>query len=313
MARKRNDRVAIRNGQALAASALKNRRVALRTRAAALADLARAPGARKRAATATAPLAMARAPSAGVLVAEGDSWFDYPYADVLQILEDEHGFDLESVAHRGDTVEDMAYGGGQLENFARRIERVLRRGQVPRAILLSGGGNDLAGDAFALLLNHAASGAPGLNDDIVGGVIDQRLRDSYATILSAVTAVCAALLPGQPPVRIVVHGYDYPVADGRGFAGGWGPLPGPWLEPGFRRKGYATLAQRTPLLVALIDRFNRMLRALCSQAAFAHVRHLDLRNTLSRAPATYKQSWANEMHPTRDGFRALALRFKAAI
>src|SRR5688572_3559393 len=48
-------------------------------------------------------------PATGILVAEGDSWFDYPFNDVLSMLEDEHGFDIESVSHKGDTVEDMAY------------------------------------------------------------------------------------------------------------------------------------------------------------------------------------------------------------
>ena len=57
-----------------------------------------------------------------MLIAEGDSWFDYPLDDVLRILEDHYGYDVESVAHRGDRVEDMAYGEGQLEEFC-RIER----------------------------------------------------------------------------------------------------------------------------------------------------------------------------------------------
>src|ERR1051325_2242623 len=52
--------------------------------------------------------ALAVPPATGLLVAEGDSWFDYPLHDVLTMLEDEHGFDVESVAHKGDTVEDMA-------------------------------------------------------------------------------------------------------------------------------------------------------------------------------------------------------------
>ena len=49
-----------------------------------------------------------------MLVAEGDSWFDYPWQDVLRMLEDRHGYDVESVAHKGDRIEDMAYSGGQL-------------------------------------------------------------------------------------------------------------------------------------------------------------------------------------------------------
>jgi hypothetical protein len=69
--------------------------------------------------------------TAGVLVAEGDSWFDYPFHDVLKELEDRHGYDVESVAHRGDQIEEMAYGGNQLEELTRRIEKLLRRGVRP--------------------------------------------------------------------------------------------------------------------------------------------------------------------------------------
>ena len=52
---------------------------------------------------------------------------------------------------------------GQLDDFARSLERVLRSGTAPKAILLSGGGNDVAGDAFAMLINHKLSPSPGLN------------------------------------------------------------------------------------------------------------------------------------------------------
>jgi hypothetical protein len=100
-----------------------------------------------------------------VLVAEGDSWFDYPWTDILRILEDTYLYDVESVAHKGDRIEDMAYSGGQLEEFTRRLEKLLERNTVPRAILLSGGGNDVAGTEFGMLLDHAQSASPGLNQD----------------------------------------------------------------------------------------------------------------------------------------------------
>src|SRR5713226_4614239 len=35
--------------------------------------------------------------TAGTLVAEGDSWFDYPFTDVLRLLEDQYAYDVESV------------------------------------------------------------------------------------------------------------------------------------------------------------------------------------------------------------------------
>jgi hypothetical protein len=73
--------------------------------------------------------ALAIPPATGLLVAEGDSWFDYPFHDVLSTLDDEHGFDVESVARKGDTVQDMAYSGGQFNEFARLLEKLLRRPQ----------------------------------------------------------------------------------------------------------------------------------------------------------------------------------------
>jgi hypothetical protein len=47
--------------------------------------------------------------TAGFLAAAGDSWFDYPFHDVLKMLDDDFGYNVESSAHRGDPVERMAY------------------------------------------------------------------------------------------------------------------------------------------------------------------------------------------------------------
>jgi lysophospholipase L1-like esterase len=312
MAKKQSTSKAIEIGKAMAESALRNRRKAARTRKRALARLT-APITRS--VTTGGPKAMvAKAPvshvSAGTVIAEGDSWFDYPFHDILKDLEDLYGFDVESVAHKGDTVEEMAYSGGQLDDFSRRVEKVLKTGVKPRAILLSGGGNDVAGDDFEMLLNHAASSIAGLNDSVVTGVIDERVRDAYATILSAITRTCELQIGARVP--IVVHGYASPVPDGRGVLGGWGPLPGPWLEPGFHKKGYDVMTQRKKMCVELIDRFNDMLTRLAGTGSFAHVKYLDLRPSLSNG-ADYKKSWANELHPTPNGFEWVTAKFAAII
>ncbi|MBC7912036.1 MAG: hypothetical protein H7Y30_16120 [Pyrinomonadaceae bacterium] len=246
----------------------------------------------------------------GVLIAEGDSWFDYPMQDVLRLLEDDHLYDVESVAHKGDNVEDMAHSKGQFEEFARRLEKLLRDAKVPRAILLSGGGNDIAGDEFVILLNHATSTLPPLNEDIVRGVIDVRLKEAYARILSGLTAITKSYL-GRP-IPIVAHGYDYPIPDGRGFMGGWWKLPGPWLKPAFQRKGHGDLAKNTLVIVQLIDRFNTMLAAVSALPEFAHVHYLDLRGTLKH-DATYKKHWANEMHPNATGFDLVTKKFASVL
>ena len=239
-----------------------------------------------------------------ILVAEGDSWFDYPGPDILSFLKNEFGYDVRSVAERGHRIEAMAYDDGQLADLTELIDDLKQAGTPPHAILLSGGGNDIAVDDFGVLLNHIDSPTPGLNTDVVSGIIDDRIRHALITILTAVTDICAGLLPA--PIPILIHGYDYPVPDGRGFLGGWWFLPGPWLEPGFRQKGYTLLSDRKLHAKALIDSLNAMLASVVLLPEFSHVKHVDVRGTLSNQPGDYKQWWDNELHPTPAGFKLVA-------
>lgn len=111
-------RSAVAIGKEIAAEVLTFRNAALRRRTAALRQARPAAMAARAVKISPQRIRAAGGPgSAGVLVAEGDSWFDYPWHDVLRMLEDRHGYDVESVAHKGDRVEDMAYSGGQLEEF----------------------------------------------------------------------------------------------------------------------------------------------------------------------------------------------------
>jgi hypothetical protein len=149
-----------------------------------------------------------------------------------------------------------------------------------------------------------------VNDDVVRGVIDIRLRNAYTFLVSGLTEIARQYL--NRPLPILLHGYDYPVPDGRGFLGGWALLPGPWLQPGLFRKGHAKLDANKAILRTLIDRFNAMLKGVSATAGFGHVKYVDLRGTLSQS-ASYKDDWANELHPTKSGFRAVAARIAGRI
>src|SRR5262249_13983636 len=159
--------------------------------------------------------------------------------DILKLLHDGYGYNVESAAHRGDPIEDMAYQGGQLEGVARSVEKIVAQGAVPKAVLLSGGGDDIAGNEFGMLLNSACSAIAGWNDEVVDGVLNLRVRTAYVVMLTSISNICEERVGRRLP--ILIHGYDYPVPDGRGFLGGRGPLPGPWLEPGFREKFFTNL------------------------------------------------------------------------
>lgn len=256
----------------------------------------------------------ARKASRGLIIAEGDSWFDYPIHDVLKFLEDDHNYEVNSVAHKGDRIEDMAYSEGQLDSFTRLLIRALHRDVNPKAILLSGGGNDIAGNVFGMLLNHSQSGIAGLNESIAAGMIDERLADAYTTIITSITTVCESIF--NEKIKVIVHGYAYPIPDGRGFLGGFWLLPGPWLAPGFRLKGYGDedLVRRIAILKTLIDKFNNMLSHLPEIEGFDHVRYLDFRNIPPESDGTnYKEWWGNELHPTKEGFAQIAKIFANEI
>jgi len=253
--------------------------------------------------------------SAGLLLAEGDSWFDYPFHDILEELEQRFNYTTESVAHRGDRVEEMVYDEGPLDRLASRIEKLARAERRPKAILLSGGGNDIAGDALTVLLNHSRSGLPPLSEQVVAGLIQERLRVAIISLAAAATELCRQSFAGAPTIPILIHGYDYPVPDGRGYLGGLWMFPGPWLEPGFRRKGYLDLAERCRVMESLIDRFNVVLSEIAGSPGLEHVRHLDLRGTLSNAlkGRGYRAWWNDELHPTARGFVAVARRFDEVL
>ena len=92
------------------------------------------------------------------------------------------------------------------------------------------------------------------------------------------------------------------MADGRGFLGGWWFLPGPWLEPGFRTKGYEDIDERRHEVKELIGMFNSMVASLPGVPDFDHVVYHDFRPDLPN-DSTYKRYWENELHPTSLGFR----------
>jgi hypothetical protein len=151
---------------------------------------------------------------------------------------------------------------------------------------------------------------PTINQDIVRGIIDVRLRNAYAFLISGLTEIARQYL--GTPIPIVTHGYDYLIPDGRGFLGGFFVLPGPWLEPGFRKKGYGDVQANAKVVRTLIDQFNVMLESVSAAPPFAHVHHLDLRGTLASG-STYKKDWANELHPTAKGFGTIAAKFASTI
>jgi hypothetical protein len=301
---------AAERGGRLAESVLARRRAAQQERAAALQNARERIELRVRVAGPQGEIEFLRE-SAGFLVALGDSWFNYPFHDVLERLEHKFPYDIEGAAHFGALIEQMAYPGGQIDKFPQLLDNVYAQsGGPPRAILLSGGGNDIVGGDLGVLLNSAESPIAGWNDEIVSGLINERVLTSYHSVIHAINCICVHHF--QRVLPIVVHGYDYLVPDGRGLI--FHLIS--WLRPGFHEKGfYDDLTTNREMMRTLINCLNDAMSTL--PGAHGNVHYLDLRNTLCSIPGSpdcdYKDWWDNELHPTKAGFEAVAQRFADLI
>ncbi len=258
------------------------------------------------------------------LLAQGDSWFDYPPGtDLIDCLHSMHGHTITNLAVAGSTLNDEAYGPVPRELFglpfgplqsddpSRIVELVHRIQQDrPQALLLSAGGNDIAGDEFFPFINNARSGLPPVNQEVLDGVVNGTFKTAYQYLID--TALQAA--GGAFRMPVFTHGYDYPWPDGRGVFSFLGCKVGPWFDESFKRKNYPNqnaddLLVRRGVVAKFIDAVNTMLAGLAAQPAYAgKLFHVNLTGTLSGCA-----DWANELHPGNAGFATLADKIDAAL
>jgi hypothetical protein len=247
------------------------------------------------------------------LLAEGDSWFDYPIGrDVLDYLNNYFQHPVTKLARAGSTLNELVYGPDKLfrsdpSQGKTRLTMVVEklREQQFDAMLFSGGGNDIAGPEFFSFLNHAASELPNPNPSVLDGVINGTFRKAYEDMIEVLLAEAQRQGIRLP---IFVHGYDYPWPDGRG-AVALG-IVGPWFDGTFRKKGFPfmggdgpELEERRAIVAKFIKALNGMLDGLQTKYA-GNVFKVDLLGTLPN-----RNNWADELHPTNEGFAAVAWKF----
>lgn len=237
------------------------------------------------------------------LIAQGDSWFDYPVppwapTDVIAHLQAMPKAPLIlNLAHHGEAAEDML-GVTKLHRLTGQLTSG-DDGRIFDAILFSGGGNDLAGEQFRLWLKDASavSGDPcqGLHTERVNDILGV-VQAAYQDLISARDKIAKAQNRAIP---IFAHSYDFGIPNGKGVCGA-----GPWLKPGLDDRGWGDTAGRA-IVKQLLTRFAELLDLLKGQAKDFY--HVKTQGTLSDA------QWANELHPTPDGFAAVSAKFVAAL
>jgi lysophospholipase L1-like esterase len=214
------------------------------------------------------------------IVSEGDSWFQYPLMlkDTIDHLMDDYA--IFSLGAAGDLLQRMADKGEFIGALRDKNAEIL---------LLSGGGNDLvAGGALALHLEEFdASFAP-----------EDYLLPSFEALLDNAliqyTRMFETVRQKMPHVKIICHGYDYPVPD-----------KDRWLGKPMESRGIRDPGLQKAIARVMMDKFNRRLRR--AAGAMPHVTYIDCRGTVG------DHRWYDGLHPTDEGYGAVADLFRQEI
>jgi len=238
------------------------------------------------------------------ILAEGDSWFSYwlpKGGNMLNALDRKltpRNLGILSLAATGDEARDMLSGASRLE----LIEYLSAFRLKIRAILFSGGGNDIASTRMIEVLKPDCSNVNHASDCFKDGEPGRRLDQiaaAYVELINLRDRYC-------PQAHIISHCYDYAVPDGRGVLGSMG-----WLKPPMDFcKVPDDMMLRQKLVKLLIDGLAERLAAVATTHKNFHF--IDTRKTLS-----YPDGWVNELHPASSGHSDIADKFvpyvKAAL
>lgn len=234
------------------------------------------------------------------LLAEGDSWFDFPpHADLIDWLNRQ--LDLRT------PILNNAVAGSESREVmgvkrAERLEMLLSDSALGiDALLFSAGGNDVVGEHMHLWLNDARSVGNNPSHAInqtafntVLGLVETGYRHLIQIREAAIVSRDLERLP------MFWHSYAYARPTGKGVCGriGGGYYFGPWLKPSLNYKGWSTPTTASQIVQAMLSSFHDRLVQIASSTTDVHV--------INAQADLQPNQWNDELHPSRSGFKIVA-------
>ena len=161
-----------------------------------------------------------------ILVAEGDSWLNYPFkSDFTSELEKRNWF-VYSSANYGDTLASIVYNRSQLDSiftdflniaainyslfspdknrtksikqkcfdlYERQLNlQPLQFNHLPKGVLLSAGGNDLIIDALNFVLEYKVSSSQQIVDEVILNAFLHRVQRMLTEYIFAIKQLCSS-------------------------------------------------------------------------------------------------------------------------
>ncbi len=232
------------------------------------------------------------------VMAEGDSWFDYPYplfgGGIIPRLEKRLGVPILNMADAGDEVRFML-GVDQRKRLIQNLKAGCPAGGPWDVLLFSGGGNDIVDNPMAMWIRDFNPALP---------PAQQIHQARFTTALDLVKAGYEDLITLRdqlsPTTHLVFHGYDFAIPSGRGAC-----HLGPWLKPTFDLRGFPkpTPSSGSAVVKEMLQQFAAMLAKFTTHPRVSIVA---TQGTLAPVPA----SWHNELHPGKLGFNTFADKFQ---
>jgi lysophospholipase L1-like esterase len=227
------------------------------------------------------------------VLAQGDSWFCYPH----EALPFEAPRDCIWQLGRELAVADMAVAGARTWQYVDtlRFEAVLDQLDID-VLLLSGGGNDLVRDRN---LSRILPGGDRPLDQYLGRAFREIVRVSVGNLERLATAA----LRRRPALKIVFNAYGYAFPEPKGV----------WFGEPMTAIGIPAAKQK---LIAdkMLERYAAALADMARRldAGFGGgAPTVVVADTLDAVPN--RKDWFDELHPTTDGFRAVAAELRKAI
>lgn len=212
------------------------------------------------------------------VVTQGDSWCSFPFVEPMDLSESLACYcPVYNLAVPGDDLADMV-----AQETLEELVWTVREFKAD-ATFLSGGGNEMIGDAFPQVLSTTPDGA-GIYLDL------QKLSATIDQAITRLRRVVETLLEETECERIGFHSYDWPFPrDDSGWLGG------PLKLAGIPRAHWARTCGH------IIDSFDA---ALCRLSADLgpRVYHIDLRGIGGQDEAL----WADEIHLSSKGYAKAA-------
>ncbi|GAB4025875.1 hypothetical protein [Spirosoma gilvum] len=264
-----------------------------------------------------------------VIVAEGDSWFQFFGRDIINWLDDHNDYAIFSMSYAGDWLANILFEEKYVEELS--IHK-------PSAFLVSGGGNDMVGGNRLAIMTCLTP-----NDELPHKRTDkQELLEAGCTSEQAEQILTAQghILPefyafililkcqyfmlfsslrkaaDLKTMAIITQGYDYAIPHA-GIRFDWAtPLQpilnallgsGKWMSQPLMIRGIKTSSIQRSIIMAMIFELNEMFVSLAQRDEFPYLYHIDSRGNAR------DQEWFDELHLKPLAFKRVSDTYRRCL